>query len=143
MILSDFPMCWKMDPTGAHMYSFSNALENLQILGSVFQHIGKSIANYFSNCRGFKTLLPSKAELDVLNLVECRRFLKDKRPDCVVHCVVNYNSMKETLIAYFNIVSCKPNYDKLVYFGSGAEYNPKRYKPLSVCVKQACTRTIR
>ena len=92
--------------------------------------IGKSIANYFSNCGGFKTLLPSKAELDVLNLVECRRFLKDKRPDCVVHCVVNYNSMKETLIAYFNIVSCKQNYDKLVYFGSGAEYNPKRYKPL-------------
>jgi UDP-glucose 4-epimerase len=40
------------------------------------------------------------------------------------------NSVEETLSSYFNEASCHKNFGRMIYFGSGAEYNPWRYTPL-------------
>ena len=61
---------------------------------------------------------------------ECRKFLEIHRPDIIIHCAVNINSIDDSLRAFYNILSGHENFKSMLYLGSGAEYNPSKYVPL-------------
>ena len=92
--------------------------------------IGKSLVEYFNKIKFCETLGPSRQQLNLLSKEACRDYLFLHQPDCIIHCAVNINSVEETLRAYYNIASCHENFGRLIYFGSGAEYNSLNYRPL-------------
>ena len=92
--------------------------------------IGKSLVEYLNKKGGYKVLSPKRQELNLLNKKTCKDYLLLHKPERIIHCAVNINSVEETLRAYYNIASLHENFGKLYYLGSGAEYNPLYYKPL-------------
>ena len=101
----------------------------LVILGAT-GFIGKSLSEYFSSWDSFEVLTPTRRQLDLRSKDICQKYFAINRPDYVINCAVTVNSVEETLSSYFNVASCHENFGRMIYFGSGAEYNPSRYIPL-------------
>ena len=92
--------------------------------------LGKSLTEYLGETAACEVLRPTRGELNLLNRKACREYLELHQPDRVLHCAVSVNSVDESLQSYFNIASCFESFGRLIYFGSGAEYNPDRYTPM-------------
>ena len=92
--------------------------------------IGKSIKEYLENNQTIKIICPNRKELNLLNRSDCQTFISSEKPDCLIHCAVNVNSIEETLRSYYNVVSSYKSFGRMIYLGSGAEYNPSKYQPL-------------
>lgn len=86
---------------------------------------------------------PSHKELDLLNEEAVLEYLKKERPDIVIHTAnVNtsrnqgtsaYESLNGNLQMFYNLEKRHDLYGKMYYFGSGAEYDMRRYAP---CMKE-------
>ena len=92
--------------------------------------IGKSLKEYLQEKQTLQIVAPTRIELNLLARDDCHKFISRVEPDCIIHCAVNVNSVDETLRAYYNVASTYKNFGRLIYLGSGAEYNPSRYIPL-------------
>lgn len=86
----------------------------------------------------YNILAPSHHELDLTDDVAVKECLKKTRPDVVIH-AANTNDfahpeLKSTVIEsnlrmFFNMINCEEYYGKLLYFGSGAEFDQRHYIP--------------
>ena len=92
--------------------------------------LGKSLAEYLRKVSSFEILTPTRKDLNLLNREICKEYIGFHKPDRIIHCAVNVASVEESLRTYYNIVSNFESFGRLLYFGSGAEYNPLRYVPL-------------
>jgi len=82
--------------------------------------------------KNYEIYAPTSKELDLLNTDKVSSYLKDKKFDVVIH-AATWNatrvSTKDTskvlynnLRMFFNLARGNKLYDKMIYFGSGAEY---------------------
>jgi GDP-L-fucose synthase len=87
--------------------------------------VGASLLEALQN--DYTLLAPSRAELDLRDAGAVRDWLASRRPDAVVHCAVqgegSSGGLEADLRMFFALAACRPYYGKLVYFGSGAEYD--------------------
>lgn len=104
-------------------------MQKILILGST-GFIGKSFKEFFLNNYRYQIIAPLRSELNLENREDCYKFLKRYKPDIIIHSAVNVNSVEKNINLLFNIMSFNEHYGRLIYFGSGAEYSKKLYKPL-------------
>jgi len=84
---------------------------------------------------------PSSAELDLLNDDKVRNYLKQHHFDVIVHAATTRSNRRVTAPAemldwncrmFFNLVRNRDSFGKMIFFGSGAQYGPRRLLPVKV-----------
>lgn len=98
--------------------------------------IGRNIAEKLAE--QYVVLHPSSRELNLLDEEAVSRFFEQEKVDAVIH-TANCNERKKSvaqteilennLRMFFNLERCQNLYGKMIYFGSGAEYDMQHYKP--------------
>ncbi|MCA9371628.1 NAD(P)-dependent oxidoreductase [Candidatus Woesebacteria bacterium] len=96
--------------------------------------IGKNLNEFFK--KNYNVSAPSSKELDLLDEKKVEAYLKKYEFDIVIHCAIHdatLTSKKDksmvlhnNLRMFFNLARNHTSYGKMIYFGSGAEYD-KRY----------------
>lgn len=97
--------------------------------------IGKNIVEKLSNC--YDISAPTEKELDLLDTDSLRNYLSIHHFDIVLHAALFGNNqstddglfIKCNLKMFYNLKSCNHLYERMYYFGSGAEYDSRYYKP--------------
>lgn len=99
--------------------------------------IGKNLSEYFEG--KLDCIAPSSSELDLLQENSVYSYLKENRFDAVVHTATwnaTRNSDKDpsmilenNLKMFFNLARCGDHYGKMLYYGSGAEYDRENWIP--------------
>ncbi len=105
-------------------------MQKILILGAT-GFIGRSLKELFLKTNEkFNVLFPTRQELNITKYEECNSYLKEHKPDIVIHASVDINSVENSIGMLNNILSNKRFFNKLIFLGSGGEYNPRLYKPL-------------
>lgn len=97
--------------------------------------VGKNLFEYFERTPGVNVEGTSSRDLDLLDEKAVYRRLKEKRYDVVIHAAV-YNprigsgkepekELEYDLRMFYNIAKYHDLYGKMIYFGSGAEYDKR------------------
>jgi GDP-L-fucose synthase len=93
-------------------------------------YIAKSLYNAFKD--KYDVTCITRQDFDLTNLSETLKYFSGKYFDIVIHCAVSggsrlrldsWNDMDNNLKMYYNLLSCKDKFTKLIHFGSGAETN--------------------
>ena len=91
-------------------------------------------------CDRFSIVSVNRRMLDLLDSAKVSAFFKQNRFDAVIH-TATYDAapsfsrkdpakvLENNLRMFFNLVRCKDDYGKMIYFGSGAEYSKAHWKP--------------
>lgn len=99
--------------------------------------IGRNLSEQFRE--RYEVFAPDKSELDLCDTDSVEEYLVKKRIDIVIH-AANYGT-KDTkdpepykilnygLRMFYNLAKCNDLYEKMIYFGSGAEFDSKHYIP--------------
>lgn len=96
---------------------------------------GRAIKEYLQD--SYEILSPSSKELDLTNDEAVRFYFDTHRIDFVVHCATYRSNISQTthlvdeefesnLRMYFNLAAQSDKFEKMVYLGSGAEYDKSR-----------------
>jgi len=91
--------------------------------------IGKNLKQYFEGREGFEVYAPTRKELDLFDDKSCLDYVKNLKPDLVIHSAVDITSVENTLKIFFNIYNAKEYFGHMVQIGSGAEYDKRAYEP--------------
>lgn len=94
--------------------------------------LGKNLKEFLSG--KFNLLLPGHRELDLLEEKTVEDYLRTHAPNAVVHCAAVGISRKNnsdaaafaSLKMFENIARCNKLYSKMIFIGSGAEYDKRR-----------------
>lgn len=108
-------------------------MKRILITGST-GFIGRHLAEYIKKYGSTKYLLdtPTHEELDLVEKEKVRRWLQKRNVDCVIHCacpnnvrnsIDNYEMLDMSLRMFDTLAEVSDVYEKMIYFGSGAEYN--------------------
>lgn len=107
-------------------------MQKLLILGSN-GFVGRNLKEYFEKKNRYLLLCPSSKELDCVSEDAVREYLEKHKVDVVIHAAV-YNpkenqpkimerKLEFDLRMFFNFEKYSHLYNKMIYFGSGAEYD--------------------
>ena len=87
----------------------------------------------------YEVLAPTSRLLDLTSHEQVERYIRDKEPDVVLHAATwnatanspkdNELVLEKNLAMFYNLARMEDRYDKLIYFGSGAEYDREHYLP--------------
>lgn len=111
-------------------------MKNILITGG-HGFIGKNLVKSLSN--EYNIYSPNSQELDLLDSKAVRTYISSNSINIVIHAanrnntrkvITPYDSLDGNLRMFFNIENCKDLYEKMIYFGSGAEYDREHYIPL-------------
>ncbi len=110
-------------------------MKNILLLGSN-GFIGRNLKEYFpKNCPEYTVVAPSSQELDILDETALKSYLSCNRFDVVINAAIG-NPRRDSFIAhetelhqdlkmFFNLEKYCSLYGKLLYFGSGAEFDKR------------------
>ncbi len=108
-------------------------MKKILITGST-GFIGKNLVDTMQT--KYDIYAPSREELDLFDELMVYKYLQKNRFDVIIHAgnvnttkiknVTQYNSLDGNLRMFTNIEKCSGLFDKMLYFGSGAEYNKSR-----------------
>lgn len=103
--------------------------------------VGRNIKEYLATKDQYELYTPSSRELDCTDEGLVQQYLEDNRFDYILHCAVYGDglerridpskSLENNLRIFLNFQKCAHLYGKMLYTGSGAEYD-KRYNIESV-----------
>lgn len=99
--------------------------------------VGRNLKEHFSQYDSYELLCPRSAELDLLDEYSVRDYLAEHCPDTVINAAVCKNpkffqsaspktELEQDLRMFFNLEKYHDHFGKMLYFGSGAEFD-KRY----------------
>lgn len=98
--------------------------------------IGKNLLEYYKNSNEYVILAPSSKELNCINQHEVYNYLTNNKIDYVLNFAVYGDGIDKSkdatkmleynLRMYLNFACCSNLYERMIYLGSGAEYN-KQY----------------
>lgn len=99
--------------------------------------IGGNLNEYFNRMpQKYSVVAPTSSELNILDEIVVERFLRVSRFDTVLHCAV-YNpradaqklvhmELENDLRMFYNLERCSGSFGKMLYFGSGAEFDKRK-----------------
>jgi len=100
--------------------------------------IAKNLVEQLEN--KYEIISPNSKELNLLDQGKVFEFLKNNRFNIIIH-TATYDAapkhsikdptkvLENNLKMFFNIARCEEFFDKMIFFGSGAEYNRKNWIP--------------
>lgn len=99
--------------------------------------VGKNVFEYMKKKSDeFLIFAPTSAELDCIDEISVKKYLSDKKVDIVLHFAVygdgidktkdGRKSLEYNMRIFLNFQKCSDLYEKMIYTGSGAEFD-KRY----------------
>jgi GDP-L-fucose synthase len=105
--------------------------------------IGKNIVEHLTRDHSdkYEFYSPRHKDLDLLDTEKVEKFIEMNRINLIIHCAniggsrkTNYDAGRTDIVAsnlrmFFNLARCMDNIEKMVHFGSGAEYDMRHYKP--------------
>lgn len=103
-------------------------MNNILITGAT-GFIGKNLKNYLQ--KKYILFAPSHGELDLLDTESVGQYLLNNHINIVIHTANKNNTEKSAteyevldcnLRMYYNLIKYREHYQKMIYFGSGAEY---------------------
>lgn len=94
--------------------------------------IGKNIVEYFRNSATI--IAPTHAQLDLLSQEQVSQLFKDREIDYVIHCAnvggtrkhPGVDVVEKNVKMFTNLADNARYFDKMIHFGSGAEYDKRR-----------------
>src|SRR3989344_476770 len=95
--------------------------------------IGKNLVEHLS--KKYEVYAPSHNELELLDEESVDEFFKNNKFDVVIHTAVKGGSrklpsfpdmLKNNLKMFFNLLKNKDSYKKMIFIGSGSEYDKSR-----------------
>lgn len=96
--------------------------------------IGKNIVPFLKEY--YELFLPNRKELDLRDSIKVKEYIINNGIDVVLHCAnpnasknINDNVVdmcKDSLKIFINLQSCSALYQKMIYFGSGAEFDKRK-----------------
>lgn len=99
--------------------------------------IGKSLAEELEN--EYDIYTPDRQQLDLFDEGCVKQYLSKEKMDTVIHCanvnarknknVSSYDVLDGNLRMFFNLEKCSQYFNRMYYFGSGAEYDMRYYIP--------------
>lgn len=101
--------------------------------------IGHNLKEYLQQNYKYELLTPTHDELDLQNTIGVMDYLKKVQANVVIHTancndIISgyspYEMIDGNLRMFFNLERCRMHYGKLLYFGSGSEYNRSTMKPV-------------
>lgn len=98
--------------------------------------VGRNLKEYLSSCDGYTLLCPRHNELDLLDEYAVRDYLAANYPDVVINAAVCKNpkyfssqtpmtELEQDIRMFFNLEKYHAYYGKMLYFGSGAEFDKR------------------
>ena len=111
-------------------------MERLLITGAGPNGVtGRLIKEHFVG--KYELITPSSSELDLTNDVAVSEYFQDKKIDYVIHCATYRPSLtserhfvddelESNLRMFFALAAQSIHYKKMIYFGSGAEYDKSK-----------------
>lgn len=96
--------------------------------------IGRNLGEYLKSYKfaEYWVFAPTHQELDLLDKEATKRYIINNSIDVIIHCA-NVNNLKHNINQYsmlnmslqmfISLAEVSPIYDKMLYFGSGAEYD--------------------
>lgn len=107
--------------------------------------VGRNIKEALSS--RYELFTPGRAELDLSNFDDLSRYVESNRINFVINSAVhnpkpgeNNIELEIDLRMYYNFAKLKDRFDKIIYFGSGAEYD-KRF-PIKMVTEEEIGRSI-
>ena len=106
------------------------------LITGVTGFIGANLCMALAN--GYNLFLPNHSSLDLLDYEHTRNFILQNHIDIIIHCantndvsydLSSYEILKNGLKMFYSIERCANYCEKVLYFGSGAEYGMKHYIP--------------
>ncbi|MGZ0076736.1 NAD-dependent epimerase/dehydratase family protein [Methylomonas sp. YC3] len=97
------------------------------ILGST-GFIGRNLSEQLDAGK-YQLLTPKRQQLNLLDFENVQNYLSETKPDVVINCTVNINSVHENMQVFCNLEANNQYYGKMLHIGSGAEYDGKHYIP--------------
>lgn len=102
--------------------------------------IGRNIEEYLQSApERYELYTPGSKELNCADAVAVEQYLKKYHFDVVIHAVGHSNipgrnrapkdTLDMTLRTYFNFERCQDYFGKMIFFGSGAEFDRTHYEP--------------
>lgn len=99
--------------------------------------IGRNLYEGLSEC--YQVFAPRKDELNLLHQDKVEKYLKENKFDIIIHsgnqnCTRNtvvseYEILDRNMRMFFNLERCNKYFERMYYFGSGAEYDTNNYRP--------------
>lgn len=93
--------------------------------------VGKNVRELLEE--NFELLAPGRSELDLRNAESVEQYFDNHQVDVVFHCAnpnpvkntldTNEHFMEDSVRIFLNLYRCRHKYGKMIYLGSGAEYN--------------------
>ena len=98
--------------------------------------IGRNLKEYLQD--RYPVLGPPHNKLDLLQEDSVRKYIVQNKVDVIIHCanvgggrdtVGKENVIYENLRMFFNLTRNSNHFEKMIFFGTGAEYDMRFYKP--------------
>lgn len=101
--------------------------------------IGRNLREFFHLEKSYRIFHPSSKELDLLKSVDVENYLEQNKIDLVIH-TATWNAtrtsdkdlhmvMENNLRMFYNIARRNGHFNKMIYYGSGAEFGREHWKP--------------
>lgn len=111
-------------------------MKKILILGAN-AFIGRNLTEHLQE--KYQIAMPTREELDLLDATAVSDFLRGSNFDVVIHSanvnkgrraeISSYDVLDGNLRMFYNLERCADYYGKMLYFGSGAEYDMRNYIP--------------
>lgn len=97
--------------------------------------VGRNISNYLKMQRDYILLTPTRSELDILDERNVQFYMDRHKPNIILHVAIHNpgndpNKDKRKILDYdlrmfYNLEKYSGSYEKMIYCGSGAEYDKR------------------
>ena len=100
------------------------------VVGGANGFLGRNIKEYFDGKVEYEVECITRSNIDLSSKNELVNYISNIKPDYYIHTAVTIENYENNLRMHLVLEEISKYCKKVITLGSGAEYNPKSYKPM-------------